>query len=241
MIPNPGKLLEKLELKTPVIGLYDAPDAAPFEPLVEPEPRKHECLFRFYENWKNGQTLLLTVDNCGCGGCGKWLFGRQNQSRDEFISFLVDKEGLKESHELMEEWVDSLTPYQPAHHQLFVGPLREAMFPFLKTVTFFVNLDQLSALMIGANYKFGKSNHRAPVVAPFGSGCMELLPIFNDITVPQAVIGGTDMAMRQFLPRDILAFTMTIPMYSRLCELPDNSFLNKPFLKNLKRERGSLS
>jgi hypothetical protein len=55
--------------------------------------------------------------------------------------------------------------------------------------------------------------------------------------VPQAVIGATDIAMRQYLPPDILAFSVTVPMFEQLCALDERSFLYKPFLKNLQRSR----
>ena len=83
-------------------------------------------------------------------------------------------------------------------------------------------------LVIGANYDAAPGDPPA-VIAPFGSGCMELAPLFADLDAPQAVIGSTDVAMRQFLPPDVLAFTVTNPMYERLCALDERSFLEKPF------------
>ena len=41
MTPDPQILLEKLGLTIPLIGFYDAPDPAPFEPLVRPKAGKH--------------------------------------------------------------------------------------------------------------------------------------------------------------------------------------------------------
>lgn len=70
-----------------------------------------------------------------------------------------------------------------------------------------------------------------------GSGCSELHP-FEDLDIPQAAIGATDIAMRQHLPPDILAFTVTRPMFRQLCELDEHSFLYKPFLQRLREARG---
>jgi len=64
-----------------------------------------------------------------------------------------------------------------------------------------------------------------------------LLPLFADLAVPQAIVGATDIAMRQWLPPDALAFTVTRPMFERLCELDERSFLFKPFLQRLQRAR----
>jgi hypothetical protein len=66
---------------------------------------------------------------------------------------------------------------------------------------------------------------------------MQLLP-FEDLSIPQASIGTTDIAMRQHIPPDILAFTVTKSLFKQLCELDERSFLYKPFLINLRKSRG---
>jgi hypothetical protein len=114
--------------------------------------------------------------------------------------------------------------------------LREEGWPFIKTITFLVNPDQFSALAIGAQYHSAPDDP-PPVIAPFGSGCSQLLP-FRDMDIAQASIGATDIAMRQYIPPDMLTFVVTKSMFSRLCELDDKSFLFKPFLKRLRQARG---
>jgi hypothetical protein len=47
--------------------------------------------------------------------------------------------------------------------------------------------------------------------------------------------------MRHYLPPDILAFTVTKPMFERLCSLGERSFLHKPFLTKLRKARGALA
>jgi hypothetical protein len=236
MHPDPTHLLSRVGISTPLIGFYDAPDPSPYDPLVRPEQKGHVCIFAFYDNWLNGETLHITKDNFGCGGTGHHLFGISERSREDFVSFLVDDEGLKSSHDLMNQWLDSRKAYTPEHPNILVGPLREDQYEYLKSITLYVNPDQLSVLMLGAQYNSGPSDPPA-VIAPFGSGCMELLPLFEDLSIPQAMIGATDIAMRQFLPPDILAFTVTKSMFRQLCELDERSFLYKPFWKNLKEAR----
>ena len=118
-----------------------------------------------------------------------------------------------------------------------IGPLRESQYAHLKTVTFYVNPDQLSLLTIGAQYHSAPAD-AAPVIAPFGSGCSQLVALFDDLGRPQAAIGATDIAMRQHLPPEFLAFTVTKPMFERLCELDERSFLFKPFWRRLREARG---
>jgi len=136
----------------------------------------------------------------------------------------------------MEKWIDASKPYRAENAHLFLGPLKEDAWLFIKTITFLVNPDQLSALMIGAQYHSAPGDP-PPVIAPFGSGCSQLQP-FRDLTIAQASIGATDIAMRRHLPPDILTLTVTKPMFKQLCALDERSFLSKPFLQRLRQARG---
>ncbi len=229
-----------IDFSIPLIGFYNAPDESAFAPLVQPKPGKWACVFAFYKRWLKGETLHITRDNYGCGGAGNWLCGRSTRSREEYIRFLVDDEGLKSSHDLMNQWLDHHKPYKQEHANILIGPLRKDHYEYLKTVTFYVNPDQLGVLMLGAQYNRASSDPLA-VIAPFGSGCMQLISLFEDLSIPQAVVGATDIAMRQYLPPDILAFTVTRPLFEELCALDKRSFLYKPFWRDLRKARGPLS
>ncbi|KPJ61568.1 MAG: hypothetical protein AMJ46_00175 [Latescibacteria bacterium DG_63] len=237
MQPDYSRLIEIAGIDIPLIGFYDAPDLSAFEPLVVPSSSSHACVFKFFKQWLKGSTLHLTAEKPGCGGAGRSLCGVPVTSRADFIKFLVDEEGLKASRELMEEWLDNDRPYRPEHGQVLIGPLREAQYEYLKSVTFFVNPDQLGLLAVGAQYQ-SRPSDPPPLLAPFGSGCMQLVTLFGDLARPQAIVGATDIAMRQYLPPDVLAFTVTRPMLEQLCALDGRSFLYKPFWKNLRRARG---
>ncbi|MBN2185578.1 MAG: DUF169 domain-containing protein [Candidatus Krumholzibacteriota bacterium] len=239
MQPDSTELIEKIGLRVPLIGFYDAPDTAPFEPLVEPGPGKHACVFAFYRQWLAGKTLHITKDNFGCPGAGHWLFSAVIRSREDLVKFLTDDEGLKSSHGLMNQWLDHNMGYKPKHPHLLVGPLREGQYEHLNSVTFYVDPDQLSALMTGAQYHSAPGDP-LPVIAPFGSGCMQLISPFEDLSVPQAVVGATDIAMRQYLEPELVAFTVTKPMFEQLCGLGSDSFLYKRFWKNLVKARGGI-
>ena len=236
MKPNPTYLLDKTEIELPLIAFYDTPDLKDFKPVVTPNKQGRACMYSFYKKWLKGETVVLTKDNFGCGGASKHLFNQAMKSHEEFVSFLADDEGLKANHELMDEWVQASSSYQPENEYLLYGPLNIDLYDYIKTITFLVNPDQLSMLMIGAQY-FARTSDPEPVLAPFGSGCMQSVSLFKDLNVPQAIIGATDMAMRQYLPPEILAFTVTKPMFENLCKLDENSFLEKGFIKQLKKVR----
>jgi len=232
--PNPDRVLKRLDIRLPLIGFYDAPDPALFGPLVE--PKAGECIFCFYKDWTAGKTLHLTKERFGCGGAGSSLWGVQMRSREGFIKFLADDEGLKVSRKLMAKWIDARRTYRAENAHLFIGPLKEEAWPYARTITFLVNPDQLSALAIGAQYRSAPDDPPA-VIAPFGSGCSQLMP-FKDPAIAQASIGATDIAMRQHFPPDVLTFTVTCSLFGQLCELNERSFLYKPFLDRLRKARG---
>lgn len=236
MAHYPALLMEKAGVTLPVIGLYDAPDASAFEPLVRPVKGRPACVFMFYESWLRGETLHLTKDNFGCGGAGTYLFDVATRSRQEMIDFLYGTEGLKASPETMAEWIDRSTHYKPSHPNVLIGPLKDDQYEYLKTATFLVNLDQLGLFITAAYYHQGRPTPPR-VTAPFSSGCGQLGPLFEDLDQPRAMVGATDIAMRKYLPPNILAFTVTRPMYELLCTLDDRSFLGKPFWRELQKAR----
>lgn len=238
MIVNPTYLLEKTGIKLPLIALYDAAETQAFEPIIKPNKMGHACMFSFYKKWLKGQTVALTKDNFGCGGASHHLFNQPTRPHEDFIEFLTDDEGLKANRKLMDDWVKNSKAYSPENKFILYGPLKHELYEYAKTITFLVNPDQLSMLMIGAQY-YSTPKDPEPVIAPFGSGCMLSVSLFKDLNLPQAIIGGTDMAMRQFLPADILAFTVTKPMFENLCKLDKNSFLEKGFLQQLMKVRNN--
>lgn len=232
--PDYSYLIKKTGIGFPLIGLYDSPDISAFEPLV----KSRTCVFAYYRQWEKGRSLLITKKQFGCGGAGTWLCDVRTRSKKEFIEFLADGEGLKANHELMSLWLENMKPYQQKHDNIIIGPLKEDQYEYLKTITFFVNPDQLSILLIGVQLH-SKPKDPPPVNAPFGSGCMQLVSLFDDLNKPQAIIGATDMAMRKYLPSQILALTVTKPMFEQLCSLDKNSYLEKRFFKELMKARNS--
>jgi hypothetical protein len=233
MPPSPRVLVEKHGLERPVVGFYDAPDPAAFQPCESPSPLA--CLFAFYDRWVDGRTLHLDQDNCGCPGAALWLFGLQSAPDDELARRLVDVEGIKEDYGLMAESLKTERRHVARFRHALIGPLRDSQWPYLRTVTFFVDADQLSALVMGAEYHRGPGGV-TPVVVPSGPGCMKLMP-FADPDVPQAAIGGTDIGVRRFLPHDVLAFTVTRSMFAGLCRLDQRSFLFKDDLIRMQASR----
>ena len=77
---------------------------------------------------------------------------------ETFAQRLNNREGFKSSDELMCQWLENTKPYRLKHDHVVIGPLKEDQYSYLLTVTFYVNPDQLSALMIGAIFmKLGRA------------------------------------------------------------------------------------
>ncbi len=227
-------LCEAVGIDTHPLGVYDAPDPDCFAPLV---PLKR-CIFDHYKDFQAGYSVVVDDMTRGCPGGGYWMIGKEGfPSRAAMVSFLVEKEGLQEHADHMESWLAAHPPRTATHGHIVLGPLREALQSYLRTVTFFVRPDQLGSLIIGAQYH-DDGEHSDPVLAPFGSACGLLSTMFPDLSQARAIIGATDLAMRQHLPQDVLAFTVTVPMLDRLLRLDDgHSFLGKPWLRRLNQAR----
>jgi len=237
MSRDPSEFLKAAGIELPLIGLYDAPDRAPFEPTVGPKPGKRACVFAFFKSWLDGKSAVFSREAYGCGGLGRHLFGISTMPDESFIDFLYKQEGLKATRELMVEWIDLIELYEPENEYIVVGPVRDDQYGYLRTVTFLVNPDQL-ALMVYAVHYHSRPTDPTPMKAEFDSGCGQMLSGFRDLSIPQAILGGTDVAMRQHLPPDILAVTVTKPMFERICSIGEDSFLYKPFWKEVLRARG---
>jgi Uncharacterised ArCR, COG2043 len=235
MQPDISPILERLSITEPLIGFYDAPDPAPFAPLTVPKGR--QCVFKSLGDWREGKTLHLTKEKHGCGGMH--LLGLEERSREELVEFLCDEEGLKADHELMNLWLDSAPHYVPVHENLLIGPLRPDQYEYLRTVTWYVNPYQLSVLTAGAIY-YSHPDDVTPLIARFGSGCMQMAALFDDLEAPQALIGAIDQAARADLDRCTLAFTVTKPMFELLSKwaADPRSSLHNRFLGTLLRARG---
>ena len=146
------------------------------------------------------------MSNASCQGGGYWIGGiipawakksaGELSSIESFARKLNQREGFKSSDEIMCKVFDNLEPYFIKNKYAVIGPLNIDQYEYLKTVTFYVNPDQLSLLILGAEYK-NSSLRENPVITTFGSGCGEMVAVLENLDhqIPKAVIGATDIAM----------------------------------------------
>ncbi len=229
------KISEQLGLTDPVIALSQADDYSPFEPVIEFAGKGHQCVWAAYNDWKAGKTLALSAGKHGCSGAGRSLLNLPAPEGFDIVKMLYDVEGLKASRELVEQFLDNQVRYKPTHKYVLVGPLRPELIEMADTVSFLVNPDQLSALVTAALYhtaEFAPNTIRTIMC----SGCCLLAP-FGDEKKPLATIGAMDMAMRPYVPTDLIAFTVNIPMFEQIITMDDNNFLNKSFWNRVRKAR----
>ena len=186
-----------------------------------------------------GKSTCLSEQSTGaieCPGAGYWNCNVATVPSEHVAHHLAVEEGLKASPALRCQWLANQPPYKRNHAYVVIGPLRMQYYHYLKTITFYVNPDQLSLLITGAEYCNASTKHH-PITAVYGSGCGQLAAVFADLDTPAATIGGTDLAMRSYLPPETLAFTVTKAMFEQLCRLDEKSFLYKSFWNNVKQAR----
>ena len=242
------RLLEKLRLETSPIAVYDAEPGPDFEPWIRATGRT--CCFAYYPRWLKGETLVIergagsfTNPKHGCPG-GQNAFGLGEGYPPFMANFLTDGagapmgEGLKASPRLAQEFLDRASPVTPSGDTVLIGPLRVGHWASVKSVSLFVDPDRLAALMTLAGYWSSDPNL---MYAPFSSGCGLLWrELENDGDRP--VIGCTDIAMRRYLPPEILCLTVSPGRFEQMVTFPDDAFLNKEWwndLMNARRRRSS--
>ncbi|MCM0081562.1 DUF169 domain-containing protein [Geomonas sp. Red32] len=158
---------------------------------------------------------------------------RAGGAPEEFVHHFLHGERFKKSPEAV-KWFIEANPIQdiPAKYVIMkplseVDPEKEEPI----SVTFLVNPDQLSALVILGNYdRPGLEN----VAVPYAAACQVVgIVSYREAHSqnPRCLIGLTDLSARKYLKGQGMAdkLTFTIP-YRRLCEMEENvagSFLEE--------------
>ena len=93
-----------------------------------------------------------------------------------------------------------------------------------ESIVFFVNPDQLSALVVLANYGRGNNDN---VIAPWGAACQSILWGYSEAEKenPRAIIGYFDLAARKHVDNNLLSFTIPYKMFVEMEGNVEGSFL----------------
>ena len=176
-----------------------------------------------------GRRAVFSRTTFGCegGGIGLGLLHEYTEGMEYFLS--TGKEGFKKTPELAKAWMDSVPSVDIAEQYVVFKSLTEvdAAHEEPKVVVFYANPDQLTALIVLANY--GRPGHDS-VIAPFGAGCQTacLFPWAEaDQECPRAVIGMTDISVRPRIDADLLSFSVPFVMFKEMESNVPGSFLDK--------------
>ncbi len=185
-----------------------------------------------------GRQAVFSRSTFGClgGGVGLGLGNMYPQFPGGFEYFLsTGKEGFREGEaykktpELASTFVDALPITDIPEQYVVFKPLADvdSSKEEPRVVVFYANPDQLSALVVLANYgRTGNDN----VVIPFGAGCQSvcLIPWGEAAQErPRAVVGMTDISARPVIDADLLSFSVPFGMFKEMEDNVPGSFLDK--------------
>lgn len=192
-------------------------------------------------------------EDCFChflsSGNQSWETGRQaaeyaksimtKETHDNF----VHGERYFKTPELVQKFIDSLPITNiPAEYVVFkplkdVDPGSESP----RTVIFFADPDQLSALVVLANYGRGDNQN---VIIPYAAGCQTIgIYPYQEARSPRprAVVGLTDISARVYIRKqlgdNLLSFAMPFALFEEMEANVKGSFLQRHTWKNLIQDR----
>ena len=220
----------KLEKYKPC-GIYFS-DSKP-ENSLELKKKGNGCIVPFILKASTGAPFVVSEESTGWP-CSAFYLGFQDTIFEGIEYFLSNKDDFWRPCEkfiktpaLAKSFVDNMNPVKPDKKYLIIKPLEdfgECEEP--ESVLFFVNADQLSALVFLSHYEAPESIDR--VLAPFASSCAALVTYPLKIARNndnKAVIGNFDIAARIRMPADLLSFAMPYAFLKKLAGFLPESFV----------------
>ncbi len=188
---------------------------------------------------KKGKTAAFSDATCSCAG-GRIGLGFTEMYAPGFQEFLSrgdsegtctwhrEPEGYKKSPAAVEAWFQGLPSRKIAEKYVVFEPLdRVPNGEEPELVVLYVTPDQLSALVVLANYDRPNADG---VAIPQGAGCQTfcLFPWHEaEQEHPRAVVGMTDISCRHLIDDNMLSFTMPYDMYRQMEANAEGSFLDR--------------
>ena len=261
-----SKIARAIRMKySPVALLWS--DEKP-EGALEFKQGARGCLISLVTSAAKGKTTAVSRESCGCtGGYTGVGFGskfdefpggfeyflstgnpdlmktEEGRKLAERMPDLAEGERYVKTPELVRKFAAALPIRDiPAKYVIFkpIEQLDDNDDP--KAVIFFVNPDQLSALVVLANYARESADN---VVVEMGAGCHQIgIQAYREAesASPKAVIGQTDPSARKItnkaLGSDILSFTVPYSMFLEMESDVEGSFLERPTWREVMKTSG---
>jgi len=223
------KFREALGLKEIPLGVYYSnvkPEG------ITPKEGIQGCIIGFLQySRKRRETVYFDKDHFGCPG-GAYYMGFREIPRPKIEYFLscgipgeMEGERYIKTPELAREYFQKMKPRPaPANFCIFKPIEKFNLNEKPEVVIFFVSPDILSGLFTITNYALEKTD---AVLSPFGSGCSTILtyPLKYAQSEPHAFLGMFDVSARPMVENDILTFSMSYSIFTKLLENVSGSFL----------------
>lgn len=214
---------------------------------VRPISASRGCLMPLFARAALGETIVLDRENIPCPS-GSIALGFTENFDDgpggveRLCNFLSRDESYLKTPELARLFIEGLPTLKSDHRYAVFKPLaalgndEEPL-----SITFLADPDQLSALVVFANYARETVDN---VIVPMGAGCHQIgIYVFREAEKerPRAVVGLTDISARLFVDRAIsdrcLTFSVPWRMYLELEGDVPGSFLERPTWSKLLKRR----
>jgi hypothetical protein len=217
--------------KYKVCGVYFSNEKP--ENALELKKKGNGCIVPLILKAATGVPLVVGEESTGWP-CSAFYLGFQDTIFEGIEYFLSNKddfwrpcERFIQNPELAKAFVDNVHPVKPDKQYVLVKPLEDfTPDEEPESVLFFVNADQLSALVFLAHFDSPGSMDR--VLAPFSSSCMALITLPLKLArnkEEKAVIGNFDIAARTRMPADLLSFALPYAFLEKLASILPESFV----------------
>lgn len=247
-----SKIVEALKLKNSAVAVILTNDK-PSDGLQFKEG-SWGCVASMLIASTKGRTTFFDRKSFGCPGGGTGLgFGNQYKNfpvncllstgNKEFAAKMGRGTAMEEGErfyktpELAGKFIDSLPMTDVPTEYVVFKPLEQVTDQENpKLVVFLVNADQLSALVVLADYGRGTNES---VVAPFGASCHSIIFGYQEAEKdnPRGVIGFFDISQRKHVDRETLSFTIPYKMLQEMEVNVEGSFLEMDVWKKLQERQ----
>lgn len=232
-----SEIARRLKLRYPPIAILFT-DRKPAG-AAEFAEGKRGCAIALLTAVAKGRTAVFSRSTYGCLGGGVGLgFGNLFANCPGGFEYFLSSgrgegfppgEGYKKTPELATTFVEQLPITDIPYKYVIFAPLAtvDEAKDEAKIIVFYANADQLSALVVLANYgRPGLDN----VIIPFGSGCQSV--VLNPWAEaqrerPRAVVGLTDITARPMVDADLLSFAVPLAMFREMEANVAGSFLDR--------------
>jgi len=196
----------------------------PPDNAVMPEIDAWTCMFTFVNEVAKGKKLCLSIEQPGCSGAAYYL-GFKRPAPDAG-AFLAEKERFKKTVALGRAFYKEIKPL-PAPDKYAVlgriGDLEDGIVP--EVVVLWIDAVSLSGLVTLANFDRPTNDN---VMIPFASGCQSIWTIpyrekFEKF--PKCVVGTMDPAVRPYLPKEAMTFSLPVGRFMEMAGNIEGGFL----------------